>query len=278
MYFVSKPNQDQQSEQNLAKTSENIISSTTTPLTFEPFNSSTSTTTVEISQPENASESPVQPTPEPIPQSQPTSNWWDYPANIMQTTRSGDDLLVLVNKQYQLPSGYEPSDIVELTTDNTGITTGGLYARAIILPELKKLSQDIAATGIDLRLASAYRSFDNQVGTYNYWVGYLGNSNEADKVSARAGHSQHQLGTTLDFSTYQGGVQLLWGDFTGSAAQIWLNDNAWKYGFVQSYPNGLESVTGYSAESWHFRYIGVENAAAQKSSGLSLEEWLRQQN
>jgi len=83
------------------------------------------------------------------------------------------------------------------------------------------------------------------------------------------------LGTTIDFSSpevnYSLGI-----NFSRTKASKWLEQNAWKYGFVLSYPKGYESVTGYSYESWHYRYIGRSNAEALKKSGKILELWLRE--
>ncbi|HRY22427.1 MAG TPA: D-alanyl-D-alanine carboxypeptidase family protein, partial [Candidatus Dojkabacteria bacterium] len=61
-------------------------------------------------------------------------------------------------------------------------------------------------------------------------------------------------------------------------ASKWLANNAWKYGFVIGYPAGYESVTGYTYESWHYRYIGKANAQDMVNSGMILELYLRSKN
>ena len=63
--------------------------------------------------------------------------------------------------------------------------------------------------------------------------------------------------------------------FMQSPEYAWLDNNAYKYGFVQSYRSGTESITGYSAEPWHWRYVGIENATAIRSSGLTPYEYLK---
>jgi len=201
--------------------------------------------------------------------------WWEYPDNIKTTTRDGNDLLVLVNKEYKLPSSYAPTDLV-LASDS-GIRLGGsYYLRNILINDLTNLINASKADSIDLSIVSAYRSYDTQITTYNYWVRINGEE-EADKISARAGHSQHQLGTVIDFSsnevTDKLGVQ-----FRYTKASTWLAANAWRYGFVISYPNGYESTTGYSYESWHYRYIGVTNAQEMHDSGMILEVYLENKN
>ena len=208
-------------------------------------------------------------------QYQPTSNWWSYPANIYQTTRNGDDLLVLVNKQYRLDSGYYPSDLVD--QGQTGIPdSGGKQGRAIMITQLTHMYNDAQAAGINLSILSGFRSYDTQVVTYNYWVSYNGGDIDyTDTISARPGHSQHQLGTAIDFGVYEDGYLQMWQDFNDSRAANWLAQNAWKYGFALSFPYGAESTTGFAYEGWHFRFIGVDNAANWHASGLLLEVWLR---
>jgi D-alanyl-D-alanine carboxypeptidase len=207
----------------------------------------------------------------------PAVGWWSYPKEIKQVTRSGDDLLVLVNKEYRLSSTYVPKGLT-LLSKNVINGTETFYLRDIVLGDLERMNRDALADGITLVVVSAYRSYATQQTTYNYWVRYNGgNTAYADMISARPGHSQHQLGTTIDFSSAEvfNQIGLV---FSRTKASAWLAVNAWKYGFVLSYPAGYESVTGYSGESWHYRYIGVENARQWKNSGMILETWLRSVN
>lgn len=204
-------------------------------------------------------------------------NWWSYPSDIKTTTREGDDLLVLVNKEYKLPTNYVPSDLV--SASNAGIRKGeNFMLRSIVIDDLKKLVIDALADGIDLSIRSGYRSYNTQISTYNYWLDLNGgNIASADKVSARAGHSQHQLGTAIDFSSSEISDGLA-GTFGSTQASKWLAENAWRYGFVISFPSGYENITGYSYESWHYRYIGIQNANDMIESGKILEYYLRSKN
>ena len=206
-----------------------------------------------------------------------TKNWWEYPDEIFTTTRSGDDMLVLVNKQYKLPSTYAPKDLVKAST--SGIRRGeNYYLRKILITDLTNLITDSKAAGIDLSIVSAYRSYQTQVSTYNYWLSK--NDNDValvDTFSARPGHSQHQLGTVIDFSSNEIGDRL--GDeFGGTKASKWLVENAYKYGFVISFPKGYENITGYKFESWHYRYIGQSYASEMINSGMILENYLKSKN
>jgi len=201
--------------------------------------------------------------------------WWGYPEDIKAVTRSGDDFLVLVNKEYKLPSSYAPTDLV--LASNSGIRLGGsYYLRNILINDLTNLVNDAKADSIDLSIVSGYRSYNTQIYTYNHWVSING-VDGADKISARAGHSQHQLGTAIDFSSNEV-ADGLGGQFRYTKASAWLAENAWIYGFVISYPSGYESTTGYSYESWHYRYIGVTNAQEMHDSGMILEVYLENKN
>lgn len=207
-----------------------------------------------------------------------TDTYWGYPATILPCTRSGDDLLVLVNKSYQLPADYYPTDLVAVTDSGLRVSRSGMYIRSIVIDDLAALRAAVATEGIDLTVLSAFRSYAVQSSTYTYWVNYNGGSiDAADKISARPGHSQHQLGTTLDFSTNEIADQL-GQHFANTRAGVWLAAHAWEYGFALAYPQGWEAATGYSFEPWHFRYIGRENAARWHASGLILEVWLRGEN
>lgn len=208
--------------------------------------------------------------------SQPQSvagNWWDYPAEIFAVTKDPNDMTVLVNKKYRLPESYAPADLT--LASSSGIrTVGQIYVRSVMISDLGRLAADSNAAGIDISLISGYRSYANQLSTYQYWVNYNGgNTAIADQISARAGHSQHQLGTAVDFSSSEIGDQI-GAVFNNTAAANWLASNAANYGFVLSYPAGAETVTGYQHESWHYRYIGVANAQAFKASGQVLDQWL----
>jgi D-alanyl-D-alanine carboxypeptidase len=206
-----------------------------------------------------------------------STDWWEYPGDIKTTTRNGDDLLVLVNKEYRLPSTYSPNDLVKVGEDT--IRRGSsYYLRQTVVTALKELTTAAKEDNIDLSIVSAYRSYNTQESTYNYWVNYNnGCVSCADRISARAGHSQHQLGTTLDFSSNEinDSLGVKFGD---TKASSWLEQNAHKYGFVLSFPKGYEHVTGFSFEPWHYRYIGKSNALEMKSSGMILENYLRSKN
>lgn len=156
----------------------------------------------------------------------------------------------LVNKTYPLPSDYAP---------------GGLTAETSTAFE--RLVEAAAADGLSIYMISGYRSYEKQQRTYLGWCNKYG-TYEADRVSARAGFSEHQLGMAID-------VNSLYQSFANTAEGLWLAEHCWEYGFIIRYPKGKEGCTGYSYEPWHIRYLGdVELAKSIMDSGLCLEEYL----
>ncbi len=186
-----------------------------------------------------------------------------------QLTYTAWDRTVL-DTTYRLTSGYAPHDL--RSTANAGLN-GGHKVRAFVIADLRAMARAARAAGARLAVESAYRSFSNQRATFSYWTRIEGYG-AALKSSARAGHSEHQLGTTLDFRSYRGSPPWDYRDWGKTRAGTWLRNNAWKYGFVMSYPKGKSSVTCYAYEPWHFRYVGRATAAAVHASGLTLRQYL----
>jgi len=184
---------------------------------------------------------------------------------------SCDDPLALVDRGHPLPRKYAPGDMVPL--ESLGIRTlwGNTVMRREAAGSLGHLTQAAHAAGEDLVVASGYRSFDDQRVIHAELTGLYGE--EAERLSAPPGHSEHQLGTTVDFTNREAryGVGSA---FEGTSAHGWLREHAHDYGFVQSYERGKERETGYRAEAWHYRYIGSENARRLEGTDLSLRAFL----
>lgn len=190
--------------------------------------------------------------------------------NKILVTDKGNELLVLVNKKIRLPADYAPSDLVSLVGSVAAVSGSALRSEAAI--NIIDLFNAAKAESKNLSVVSAYRSYSQQVSVFNGWVASAGLKN-AERFSARPGHSQHQLGTAVDFGV--AGQSNFNEGFGQTAEGIWLSQNAHKFGYVLSYPKGQEAVTGYSYEPWHYRYIGRDNAQKMVSSGLILEEYLQ---
>jgi zinc D-Ala-D-Ala carboxypeptidase len=181
-----------------------------------------------------------------------------------------DDLGVLVDHSHSLPSDYVPKDLVPLR-DKDVSTLGSEALRREAAEYLGRLMAGAAADGEKLAVASAYRSYEEQRHSYESLTGVLGV--DAGRLSARPGHSQHQLGTAVDFTNAAAGYKL-GVPFARTSASRWLGHHAWEYGFVLAYPRGEEERTGYRWEPWHYRYVGVQDAKRIEDSGQSLQEFL----
>src|ERR671912_947357 len=181
-----------------------------------------------------------------------------------------DDLEVLVDRSHSLPPDYVPKDLVPLR--DYGISTmGSETLRREAAEHLGRLVQDAAVDGEMLTVASAYRSYEEQQRSYRSLKRILGA--DAGRLSATPGHSQHQLGTTVDFTNAAAGYKL-GVRFARTSASRWLEHHAGQYGFVLGYPRGEEERTGYRWEPWHYRYVGVQDAERIEDSGQSLQEFL----
>jgi zinc D-Ala-D-Ala carboxypeptidase len=120
---------------------------------------------------------------------------------------------------------------------------------------LHALLSAAATAGHKLTINSAYRSYEEQATVF-------ATTKEAGRA-ARPGHSEHQLGTAIDLR------------LPTAAAIAWLDEHAPAFGFVRSYPEGKQRITGYRPEPWHIRFVGETVAAATKKHGLCLEELFR---
>jgi D-alanyl-D-alanine carboxypeptidase len=176
----------------------------------------------------------------------------------------------VLDPTYRLTKGYAPPDL--RSTSNADLN-GGHKVRAFVISDLRAMATAARKAGARLAVQSAYRSYATQKATFSYWVRVLGKA-EALRTSARAGHSEHQLGTTIDFRAYGGPAPWDLKGWGKTTVGTWLRKNAWKYGFTKSYPKGMKDVTCYSLEPWHFRYVGREKAALIRGSGLTLREYL----
>lgn len=179
--------------------------------------------------------------------------------------------LTLVDSNLAVPASYAPNDLVEASA--AGLSRY-FTVRSIMVDDLREMAKAAAAAGARLGITSAYRDYTDQRWTFWYWVGQLG-YDKALVSSARPGHSEHQLGLVIDFTTSHGEDPWVYRDFAKeTSAGKWLAANAWRYGFIMSYPLNKLAKTCYAYEPWHYRYVGIEEAAAIRSSGLTLREWL----
>lgn len=197
----------------------------------------------------------------------------EYGSILTPRTSLFDWRTTLLDTTYYLPSDYAPDDLVAVGFDGTDTAETQYSVRAVLKDDLLRMMDGARAAGVPLAIQSAYRSYAYQVDTFQYWVDTLGES-EALLTSARAGHSEHQLGTVVDFRSLDGPAAWDLADWADTPAGAWVMERAHEYGFVLSYPAGKEHLTCYSYEPWHYRYVGVEMAADVRASGLTLREYL----
>jgi D-alanyl-D-alanine carboxypeptidase len=164
------------------------------------------------------------------------------------------ELLKKYSKVYFLNENYQPSGLTEIPDEYTyGDKLEYYHEKA--WPFLKRLMDAAREDDIELQIASAYRSFDHQHALKSeYDITY--GEGTANEFSAYQGYSEHQLGTTADFSTpaINGALDQR---FANTEAFAWLKENAHRFGFVLSYP---ENNSYYTFEPWHWRFVGTELA------------------
>jgi len=176
----------------------------------------------------------------------------DNVETLEKITTTDAELLQKYSLVYFLNEHYKPADLT-VVDEKYDVDEREVSIDSNVWPFLKKLLENAADDGISLLILSGYRSFDEQ-GTIKgiYTVQY---GTGANKFSADQGYSEHQLGTTVDITTPEGGQNL--DAFKGTEALKWLEDNAYKYGFIMSYPENNEY---YVYEPWHWRFVGRDLA------------------
>ncbi|MGB3685241.1 MAG: M15 family metallopeptidase [Ornithinimicrobium sp.] len=181
-----------------------------------------------------------------------------------------EHLLAVVTKEEALrPLDYAPPDLVPWRDS-------AYEMRAEVVEQLESLFAGADRDEVYLRVISGFRSYATQGETYRSWVRTLGRS-AAQVSSARPGHSEHQTGLAVDLDGADGDCYL---DpcFGKSVPGRWVATNAFRFGFVVSYPKGYQDRTGYVYEPWHIRYVGPSTAQAMHQSGVTfLQDYLSPQ-
>ena len=167
--------------------------------------------------------------------------------------KTDKELLAKYSKVYFLSEHYVPSELSEVVPGYEYPAGKKLQINAKVAPYLNALMEAAKADGVDVRITSAFRSFASQGSLKtSYSVTY---GKGANAFSADQGYSEHQLGTTVDFTTALTNGALV--GFEKTKANEWLIAHAHEYGFVLSYPKGN---TYYQYEPWHWRFVGTRLA------------------
>ncbi|WP_195837938.1 D-alanyl-D-alanine carboxypeptidase family protein [Tissierella pigra] len=188
--------------------------------------------------------------------------------------KNTNDILVLANKQRNLPSDYKPEDLV---IPNVRFpfeeNLEKKYLRREAAEALEELFDAADNEGISLFAISGYRSYNTQKMLFENKSNKVG-TEKANLLVAYPGQSEHQTGLAIDVSSQNVGFAL-----EESFGQVkegqWLEENAHNFGFIIRYQKETTDITGYSYEPWHIRYVGKETAKEIFEKNITLEEYLR---
>ncbi|MEU3846148.1 M15 family metallopeptidase [Micrococcus terreus] len=180
--------------------------------------------------------------------------------------RDPDSLQVLVNKHHPVPANWTAPDLV-----SAGVVGNreGMLLRKPAAEALQGMAAAARADGIELILVSAHRTHDYQAGLYSNSIQRNGQAH-ANRYSARPGHSEHHTGLAADLAAADGTCTLQ-GCFADTPEGAWIAQHAVEHGFVVRYPQGSEPITGYGAEPWHLRFLGVDEARRVMEAGGIVE-------
>lgn len=182
--------------------------------------------------------------------------------------KNPNSVTALVNKHRYISKDYVPDDLVNMDDEYANNTYGVKEVRKETYEQFKKMVDDAKKEGITFYAESAYRDYDYQDELYNEFLLEYGEE-EANTFAAKAGFSEHQLGTTLDLAN-------IWTIEEGDKEYKWIDKNGYKYGFIFRYKKDFEDITGYEAEGWHIRYVGVEAATIIHKKNITFDEyWLK---
>ena len=196
------------------------------------------------------------------------------------------DVPILVNKDHPLADGefFTPADLVQLNKELSSklVTIKYKKTRGVkaAVEALKEMLEAAKEDGIGKwQISAGYRTWDDQVSMLNSKVKSIQKSHKdwssskarrsALRTVAEPGSSEHHLGLAFDINK-KGSSK-----FEGTKQSNWLNEHCWEYGFIIRYQKEKEKITGFDAEPWHIRYVGVEHALYMRDHDLCLEEYIQ---
>lgn len=188
---------------------------------------------------------------------------YDYYTNT-KVTPYPNQIYILSNKYVSL-GDYIPDDLQTVSSD---CSSGTRQLVGVAKVAFENMCHAAKEDGYTIRVMSAYRSYNYQVALYQKYVDQDG-VQKADTYSARPGFSEHQTGLVADIDN----TSLTFTSFHKTKEYEWMSNHAHKYGFIERYPKGKEDITGYSYESWHYRYVGEEIATYIHEHGITFDEY-----
>lgn len=168
------------------------------------------------------------------------------------------ELLQKYSKVFFLNEHYSPPELHDIPDEYT-FGDREVQVREEVWRFLELLLEDADEEGLNLQILSGFRSFDTQTSLKERYTVTYG-AGTANQFSADQGYSEHQLGTTVDFTTLSGSLS----GFDNTAEFKWLEDNAHNYGFILSYP---KDNIYYQYEPWHWRFVGRDLARTLNRRG-----------
>lgn len=191
--------------------------------------------------------------------------WYQLDLN----TQEDLGMLMNVNKFYTLSETYVPENLRNIELSYAYGEEGENKLIDYAYDKFLDLWQAANEQGFYLMVTSSYRDYESQKEIYDYRVSTQG-ERKADETAARPGHSEHQTGLVIDMTSK---TEPLADSFSNSEAYKWLKENAYKYGFIERYPEGKTYLTGYNPESWHWRYVGEEAAKLIHDEDITFDEY-----
>ena len=188
------------------------------------------------------------------------------PYTDMKEAKNLNKINILVNKHNYLKEDYVPNNLEQIDS-KYALSNMSLVNTA--KDAFENMSKAASKENLKIIAMSTYRSYEYQVNLYNNYAKSDGKA-AADTYSGRPGNSEHQTGLAVDVynqdETYT--------NFEKTEEYIWMQDNAYKYGFILRFPKGKEKETGYEFESWHYHYVGKDIAKSIKENNISIEEYI----
>lgn len=171
---------------------------------------------------------------------------------------------MLVNKHRYLDENYEPNDLMEIPKEYA--SEEGMQSSRIAFNAYREMSEAASKEGYNIIINSAYRSYKDQIDLSNYYLKWYGQG-YVDKYVAKPGFSEHQTGLCYDIGSRSVNV------FANSKEYEWMQNNAYKYGFIERFTKRYENITGFRMEPWHYRYVGKDIAKYIHDNNISFEEY-----
>lgn len=181
---------------------------------------------------------------------------------------SDNSITRLISTTFPIDKTYVPSDLIEI---NVIRKNGTPKLREEATNALEEMIQASEEAGLKVRVLSAYRSYAEQESLYSYYYNTYGEE-WASEIDDHPGASEHQLGLAVDLTQEYSNCDLQ-ACFADTEVYAWLSKHAYEYGFIERYPEEKKEVTGIIYSSWHYRYVGKEEAKKLYESQLTMEEY-----